>query len=126
MVLYDNVQVNGTRAYPNSPYFGPLTPTDIDNALYGLWQANVRIHPDFKTESLGDTRSNWRRIHDRQIISAVCVVYEHPENDGLYNITYHNFWAVVPLPKHLFHGKNDAHVAKGSDPDLQPNPWEKA
>jgi hypothetical protein len=127
VVLYDNIQVDGKRAYHNSPLsFGPLSMTDIDVALYGLWQAHVRIHSDFTTESLRDTRSNWRRIHDRQIISAVCVIYEHTENDGPYNITYHNFWAIAPLPKHVFRGKNDAHLAKGSDPDLQPNPWERA
>jgi hypothetical protein len=126
VVLYDNILVDGTRAYPNSPYFGPLTPTDIDIALYGLWQANIRIHPNFQTESLGDTRSKWRRIHDRQIISAVCVVYEHPENDGLFTITYHNYWASAPLPKHIFHGQQDAHLAKASDPDLAPNSWVRA
>ncbi len=127
VVLYDNIQVDGKRAYPNSPHsFGPLSMTDIDVALYGLWQANVRIHADFKTESLGDTRSKWRRIHDRQIISAVCVVYEHPENDWPFNITYHNYWAVVPLQKSVFRGKHDAHLAKASDPDLQPNLWEPA
>ncbi len=100
IVLYDNILVDGIRPYPNSPFsFSPLSPTDIDIALYGLWQANVRIHQDFKTESLGDTRSGWRQIHDRQIISAVCVVYEHPENEGLFIITYHNYWASAPLPK---------------------------
>lgn len=124
VVLYDDIVVDGTRPYPNSPItFGPLSATDIDIALYGLWVANVRIHPDLKIESRGDTRSRWRRIHNRQIISAVCVVYEHLENHGLFTITYHNYWASVPLPRNIFNEKDDLHLVKASDPDLQRNAW---
>lgn len=123
VVLYDNILVDGTRPGPVIDWFGPLGPNDIDMALYGLWKANVRLHPDGKTESLGDTRSKWRRIHDRQIISAACVIYEHPEDGSLFTIAYHNYWAAAPLPANIFKGTNDRHLAKDSDPDLQPNPW---
>jgi hypothetical protein len=127
VVLYDNILVDGKRPYPNSPYaFSPIGPTDIDIALYGLWQANVRFHSDGTTEPLGDTRSKWRRIHDRQIISAVCVLYEHHETEDLFAITYHNHWASVPLPKNIFVGKYDCHLAKAFNPDLQPNDWVRA
>jgi hypothetical protein len=124
VVLYDNILVDGVRPYPNSPMaLSPLGPMDIDVALYGLWKANVRIHGDLTAESLGDTRSRWRQIHERQIISAVCVVYEHPHNDSLFILTYHNYWARLPLPKNIFNGTDDRQLVKTSDPDLQPNPW---
>ncbi|MGH7951781.1 MAG: hypothetical protein ACREFE_07665, partial [Limisphaerales bacterium] len=121
VVLYDNILVDGTRPGPAIDWLGPLGPNDIDMALYGLWKANIRLHPDGTTESLGDTRSKWRRIHDRQIISAVCVIYEHPENESLFTIAYHNYWAIAPLPKNIFIGKDDRHLAKVSDPDVQPD-----
>jgi hypothetical protein len=123
-VLYDNIIVDGTRAYPSSPWsFSPLSSTDIDVALYGLWQANVRLHPGGRAQSLGDTRSRWKLMRDRQVISAVLVVYEHPEKDDLFVIVYHNFWARVPLPRDVFNGENDRHFAKVSDPDLRPDNW---
>jgi hypothetical protein len=126
VVLYDNILVDGTRAGPPIDWLGPLGPNEIDMALYGLWQANVRFHPDGTRETLGDTRSKWRRIPDRQIISAVCVIYEHPEDKSLFTITYHNYWASVPLPKNIFTDKYDRHFVKITDPDLQPNNWERA
>ena len=127
VVLYDNILIDGTRAYPSHPSlsfpFSPLTSTDIDVALYGLWQANVRLHPGGQTESLGDTRSRWRLMHDRQVISAVLVLYGHPAKDDLFVFAYHNFWAGAPLPRNIFNGEDDRHFAKASNPDTRPERW---
>ena len=126
VVLYDNILVDGTRAYPSSPLSfpsSPLSSTDIDVALYGLWQANVRLHPGGQTQSLGDTRSRWRLMHEREVISAVLVIYEHPERDDVFVIVHHNFWARAPLPKSVFNGEDDRHLAKASNPDLRPDSW---
>lgn len=122
VVLYDNMIVDGIRVRRGFP-FTPLTMTDIDVALYGLWQANVRIHPGAKHESLGDTRSGRRWLHDRQIISTVVVLHESPENIGLFTISYYNYWACVPLPRNVFAGEDDFHFTKTMNPDIAPNEW---
>jgi hypothetical protein len=123
VVLYDNIVVDGIRVKPEFP-FTPLTMTDIDVALYGLWQANVRIHPGSKVQSLGDTRSRYRQIwRDREIFSAVVVLCDYPDSDRVFTITYHNYWASTPLPRNVFDGENDFHFAKTTDPDIQPNSW---
>jgi len=122
VILCDNIIVDGIRVERAFP-FTPLTMTDIDVALYGLWQANVRIHPGSKRESLGDTRSPRRWLHDRQIISAVVVLHESPDNIGLFTISYHNYWASVPLPRNVFDGEDDFHFTKTTNPDIRPNNW---
>ena len=99
--------------------------TDIDLALYGLWQANVRIHPGAKHESLGDTPSGRRWLHDREIISAVVVLHESPENIGLFTISYHNYGACVSLPQNVFDGEDDFHLTKTMNPDIAPNDWDR-
>ncbi len=123
VVLYDNLLVDGTRPTPSIDLFGPTGPTDIDVALYGFWQANVRISSTGETQSLGDTRSRWRLMNDREIISAVLVIYEHTEKDDLFVIVYHNYWARIPLSKSAFRGPHDCHLAKPSNPDLKPTDW---
>jgi len=122
VILCDNIIVDGIRVERAFP-FTPLTMTDIDVALYGLWQANVRIHPGARRESLGDTRSPRRWLHNRQIISAVVVLNESPDNIGLFTISYHNYWASVPLPRNVFDGEDDFHFTKTTNPDIRPNDW---
>jgi hypothetical protein len=121
--LYDNIVVDKIRVGSSKLGFSPLSMTDIDVALYGLWQANVRIHPGYRVESLGDTRSGYRRMPDRKIISAVMVIHEPAESRDPFALTYHNYWASVPLPRNVFSGQNDLHFAKATDPDLQSNRW---
>jgi hypothetical protein len=122
VVLYDNVVVDGIRVDPVFP-ISPLSMTDIDVALYGLWQSNVRLHPGSKAESLGDTRSRYRQIwRDRNVFSGVVVLCDYPQGK-LFTITFHNYWASTPLPKNVFDGENDFHFVKTSDPDVQPNKW---
>lgn len=123
VVLYDNIIVDGIPVSPSVFCWSPISMTDIDVALYGLWQANVRFHPGGRVQSLGDTRSRYRRMYDRQIVSAVIVLYEQPEEKALTTLIYHNYWASTPLPKRAFNGRNDIHFAKITDPDAQPNQW---
>ena len=101
----------------------PLSMTDIDIALYGLWQANVRLYPGDGVQSLPDTRSGHRKIPDRQIISAVLVLSDEPQDGDLYGFIYHNYWASIPLPKNVFTHKKDFHFVKIADPDARPEKW---
>jgi len=123
VVLYDNVFVDGTRPHPYIDLFGHLGPYDIDVALFGLQTANVRLHPDGTSESLPDGRSRSRKVHDLGCISAVSVLYEHPEKMSLFLLTYHNFFARTPLPAGVFAGADDRHLVKPEHPDLCPGDW---
>lgn len=123
MLLYDNVFVDGTRPHPCIDLFGPLGPYDIDVALFGLQTANVRLHRDGTADSLPDGRSGSRKVHDLGCISAVSVLYEHPEKPSLFLITYHNFFARTPLPAEVFAGTDDRHLVKPGRPDLYPGDW---
>jgi hypothetical protein len=123
VVLYDNIYIDGLRPHPFIDLFGPLGPYDIDVALFGLQTANLRIHPDGSTESLGDGRSRWRKVHDRECISAVSVLYEYPDNEGLFMFTYHNFFARTSLPVSVFAETVDRHFIKPKHPDLCPGNW---
>lgn len=62
-------------------------------------------------------------MHDRQIVSAVIVLYEQREEEALFSLIYHNYWASTSLPRKAFNGRNDIHFAKSTDPDAQPNKW---
>jgi len=123
VVLYDNIFVDGLRPYPFIDLFGSLGPYDIDVALFGLQTVNLRIHPDGNTESLGDGRNRRRKVHDRECISAVSVLYEHPDNKSLFMVTYHNFFARTSLSVSVFPETVDRHFIKPKHPDLCPGIW---
>jgi hypothetical protein len=77
VVLYDNIIVNGFR--PNPPelfpvdVMNPLYPSHIEVGMYGHQVAQIRIHPDGRTESLGVVRGNKRTLRSghQDNISAV-------------------------------------------------------
>lgn len=96
VLLYDNIFIDGRRPYPPLSLMDPLGPYDIDVALFGLQTANLRFHPNGSSESLKDARSRRRKVHDREYITAVSVLYEHPIDTSLFMATYHNFFALVP------------------------------
>lgn len=123
VILYDNIFVDGLRPYPFIDLLGPLGPYNIDVALFGLQTVNLRVHPDGNTESLGDGRSRRRKVHDRECISAVSVLYEHPDNKSLFMVTYHNFFARTSLPVGVFAETVDRHFIKLKHPDLCPGNW---
>src|SRR5262245_14250769 len=123
VLLYDNILVDGARPRPPIDLFGSVGPYDIDVALFGLQTANVRLHADGSTESLGDGRNRRRRVADLELISAVAVLYEHPIDHFPFVLTYNNFFAKTPLPPHVFAGTNDRHFTKPRHPDLCPGLW---
>lgn len=123
VVLYDNIFVDGTRPNPPIDLFGPIGPYDINVALYGLQTANVRLHPDGTTQSLGDGRSSKKKLHDRECLSAISVLYERPDNGNLFLCTYHNFFASMNLAKGVFSGPHDRHLISPAHPDQCPGQW---
>jgi hypothetical protein len=84
VVLYDNLLVDGIRPYPFRDLFGLLGPYDINVALYGLQTANLRLHADGTIQPLGDGRNDKKKLHDRECVSAVSVLYERRENENMF------------------------------------------
>jgi hypothetical protein len=122
-VLYDNILVHDNRVHP---YGFWLEPYHIDVGMYGLQVANVRLHQDGKTESLGDTRGDERTLRPtrRANVSAVAVLYDHASDYGLFLIVYHNYYARIPLPQSVFANAKDRQLEK-ADPQASPGPWLK-
>lgn len=123
VVLYDNILVDGAHPRPFFDPFGPLGPLDIDNALYGLETNTFRFYEDGGAEALGVGRSRRRRVHDRECISAVCVLGEDVNSQALFLFTHHNYFARNPLPMDAFLGPSDRHLTKPKHPDQCPGEW---
>jgi len=126
IVLYDNITMNGSPVHPTDFCIHPLAPYSIDVGMFGLHAANVRIHPDGRTESLGDTRASGRTLRDtkRTLVSAVAVLYEFPDY-GLRLAIYHNYYAQNPLPKSLFIDPKDCQFEKPDHPEQCPGAWNR-
>lgn len=126
IVLYDNIMVNGSPAHPTDFCIHPLAPYSIDVGMFGLHAANVRLHPDGRTESLGDTRGGDRTLRHahRTLVSAAAVLYEFPDY-GLRLVIYHNYYAQNPLPKTLFIDPKDCQYEKPDHPEQCPGAWIK-
>ncbi len=126
VVLYDNIIVNGFR--PNPPelfpadVMNPLYPGYIEVGMYGHQVARVRIHPDGRTESLGDVRGNKRTLRSghQDNISAVATLHDYDSSNGLFLIVYHNFFAKNPLSKSVFIDAKDRQIEKPGHPDSCP------
>jgi hypothetical protein len=121
VVLYDNIFVHGHRVHPYGYW---LEPYHVDVGMYGLQVANVRLHQDGETESLGDTRGGKRTLRHthRANVSAIAVLYDHAPDYGLFLVVYHNYYARVPLPQSLFTNAKDSQLEK-ADPEASPGPW---
>jgi hypothetical protein len=122
VVLYDNIVINGFRLHPDRWL---LSSYDIDVGMYGLQAANLRLYPDGRTESLGDTRGGQRTLrHMHQAsISAVAVLHDYAPDYGLFLMIYHNFYAQNPLPRSVFTNQKDRQLVKPDDPELSPGAW---
>jgi hypothetical protein len=126
VVLYDDIVVNGSR--PNPPglfpvdVMNPLYPGHVEVGMYGHQVAQVRLHPDGRTESLGDTRGGKRTLRSghQNNISAVATLHDYDSKSGLYLIVYHNFFAKNPLPKSVFTDSKDRQIEKPGHPDSCP------
>ena len=125
LVLYDNIVVNGTRPHARN---GLLESSFIDFAMYGLqteFFKKISLAQGFVLEHSGSGRGGKRQTTEteRTYMSAVCVLYENdPGPPFLY--TYHNFFAEVRLPFHIFSGPEDQHFRKPGSPDKTPQEWE--
>ena len=124
ILLYDNIVVDGFHVHPTDFCIHPLAPYNIDVGMYGLQIANIRLHQDGRTESLGDTRGDKRTLRHthRTNVSAVAVLYDYAPDYGLFLIIYHNYYARIPLPKSLFAHAKDRQFEK-PDPQASPGPW---
>jgi hypothetical protein len=126
VVLYDNIIVNGFR--PNPPelfpvdVMNPLHPSHIEVGMYGHQVAQVRIHPDWRTESLGDVRGNKRTLRSghQDNISAVATLHDYDSSNGLFLVVYHNFFAKNPLSKFVFTDTKDRQIENPGHPDSCP------
>lgn len=123
IILYDNILVGGRRVLPSGFW---LEPYHVDVGMYGLQVVNLRLHPNGKPESLGDTRGKNRTLRKQHhsIVSAVAVLEDHSAEYGLFLMVYHNFFASIPLPSNLFVHAKDRQLAK-KDPEASPGPWER-
>jgi len=125
LVLYDNIVVNGIRPHARN---GLLEPSFIDFAMYGLQTEvfkKVPLAQGFALEHSGSGRGGKRQTTEteRTYMSAVCVLYEN-DPSPLFIYSYHNFFAEVPLPFHIFSGPEDRHFRKPGSPNRTPQEWE--
>ena len=121
VVLYDNIQIDGRR--PVFPY-ADLQTSQIDAAMYGaarpqqVCSASGGKRSSRAKEESGSTLTRAERCY----VSAVGVLYDIP---SLFMVTYHNFYATVPLPLPIFSGERDIHLKKAGDPEQTPGAWER-
>ena len=129
VVLYDNIVVNDFRPYHPGGFLqeisNPLNPYHIDVGMYGLQAAQLRIHQDGRTESLGDVRGSKRtlRFQHQDNISSVVTLHDYAPDYGLFLIVYHNFFAKNPLPKTVFANSKDKQLEKPDHPESCPGSW---
>lgn len=131
VVLYDNIIVDGFRPNPPDQFprdiMNPLYPGHIEVGMYGHQVAQVRIHSDGRTESLGDVRGDKRTLRSghQDSISAVATLHDYDPNYGMFLIVYHNFFAKNPLPKTVFTNSKDRQIEKPGHPDSCPGSWQR-
>lgn len=123
LVAFDNRQVDGYRP----SLVSPLEAGFIDYAMYGLHAVALAVPREgwAEPEVIGERRGGRRQMTpaERTHISAVSVLYEHPDDGKPYLWTFHNFFAAVPLPRSVFAGPHDRHFAKPNHPDRSPGGW---
>jgi hypothetical protein len=130
VILYDNIIVNGFRPHPPGGFLvdlsNPLYPYHVDVGMYGLQSAQLRMHPDGRTESLGDVRGGKRtlRFEHQDNISAVATLHDYDPVYGMFLIVYHNFFAKNPLPKTVFTHFKDRQLEKPGNPESSPGSWQ--
>jgi hypothetical protein len=121
LVLYDNICIDGERhAFP----YMDLMTSHIDAAMYGFIKATLVLGGAGVIGSKPDRAGGSRTTTDsrKRYLSAICVLYDIPK---LWMLTYHNYYAAIPLPLTLFAGVSDAHLKKPRDPTCCPGTWEK-
>jgi hypothetical protein len=126
LVLYDNTVVNGIRTRAVSQL---LEPSLIDFGMYGL-QMVILSKPSINkagidTHNIANVRGGERQmtVDSRVYISAVSVLCEDQNGGEPYLYSFHNWFAKIPLPLHLFRGPNDRHFVKPDHPDKCPQKW---
>ncbi|MFC2060193.1 hypothetical protein ACFLTZ_03750 [Chloroflexota bacterium] len=126
LVIYDNTMVDDVRPKAVSQL---QEPSILDFGMYGL-QIGILPVPnsdyyDTDIRATANGRGGERRMTEtmRWYISAVSVLCEDQNGGEPYLLSYHNFFACIPLPQHLFRGPLDRHFIKPDHPDKCPQVW---
>lgn len=123
LILYDNIVVDGVRLRAVSQL---LEPSLLDFGMYGLQTLTLSVpSPDYRDTDIRVTangRGGERRMtgNMRVYISALSVLCEGQNGGEPYLYSFHNWFANIPLPQHLFRGPKDRHFAKPDHPDRCP------
>jgi hypothetical protein len=127
LILYDNIVVDGERLRPSQL----LEPSLLDFGMYGLQKVILSVrrpsYDDTDIRVTGNGRGGKRRMtsNTREYISAVSILCEGQNGEEPYLYSFHNWFANIPLPQHLFRGPNDRHFAKPDHPDKCLQKWEE-
>src|ERR1051325_6615172 len=111
IVLYDNIVIAERR---HTFVYSDLRTFHIDAAMYGFSQANLVVGSEGIVGTKPDTAGGGRVTtrSEKLYLSAVCVLYDIPK---LRMVTYHNYFAAIPLPLSVFAGDGDIHFKKPGD-----------
>lgn len=127
LVLFDNIVIDGMRSRAGCI---DLNSSFIDFGMYGLQTVHLTTEspePRSRLIRCGDERGGHRQMTEdaRNYISAVAVLYEHPETCEPLLYIYHNYFTHTPLPFDIFRGPYDRHFRKPDHPDNCPQKWEE-
>jgi hypothetical protein len=108
--------------------FSSLSQENIHAAMYGDFVVRLRMRPGTgeivgREHGLGLGRITTEI--EKRYISAVSVLNQWDQSQEPFMITYHNFFADIPLPLSVFNGQKDVHLRKPARPDLCAGEWEK-
>ena len=126
LVLFDNIVIDGMRPRAGCIH---LQSSFIDFGMYGLQTVHLTTEsPEPGSQlSYGNGRGGRRQMTQdaRDYISAVAVLYEHPETYEPFLYIYHNYFARIPFPFDICRGPYDRHFRKPDHPDNCPQKWEE-
>ena len=125
LVLYDNIVVDGVRLGVSQL----MQPALIDFGMYGLQTETLSVpssdYPDMDIRVTANGRGGKRQMtpDSRVYVSAVSVLCEGQNGEEPYLYSFHNWFANIPLSRHLFRSARDLHFAKPDHPDKCPQKW---